>query len=78
MTEQPKILKDYTIYKFLDRDTWRIRYRVNKQPIENHPYFEHPIFDTWEEAAACIRMLREYPKNYAMTVEGRWMEVANI
>ncbi len=78
MTEQPEILKDYSITEFLDRDTWRIRYQVIKQPIETNVYFERPMFDTWEEAVACVRRLREYPKFYATTVDGKWVQVENI
>lgn len=33
MTEQPKMLQDYSIRAFLDRDTWTVKYQVNKQPI---------------------------------------------
>jgi hypothetical protein len=80
MTEeqQPKLLTDYSITKFLDRDTWTIRYQVNKQPIENNVYFEHPVFDTFDEAMACVRRLREYPKYYLSTESGVWMEVKNV
>ena len=80
MTEkqQPKMLEDYSICEFLDRDTWKIKYQVNKQPIEDHPYFECPVFDTWEEAVACVRRLREYPKYYLSTESGVWMEVENV
>jgi hypothetical protein len=78
MTEQPEILKDYSITEFLDRDTWRINYQVIKQPIETNVYFERPMFDTWEEAAACVRRLREYPKFYATTVDGKWVRVENL
>ena len=31
--EQPKMLKDYSIHEFLDRETWTLKYQVNKQPI---------------------------------------------
>ena len=78
MTEQPEILKDYSITEFLDRGTWTLKYQVNKQPIEKYPYFEQPIFDTWEEAVACVRRLRNYPKFYATTVDGKWAEVVNV
>lgn len=78
MTEQPEILKDYSITQFLNRDTWRIKYQVIKQPIEENPYFEQPIFDTWEEAVACVHRLRNYPKFYATTVDGKWVEVENV
>jgi len=78
MTEQPEILKDYSITEFLDKKTWYIKYQVFKQPIEENLYFEYPIFDTWEEAVACVRMLRNYPKFYATTVDGKWVEVANV
>ena len=78
MTEQPEILKDYSITEFLDRNTWTVRYQVIKQPIEECPYFDQPIFDTWAAASACVCMLRNYPKFYAMTVDGIWAEVANI
>lgn len=80
MTEeqQPKMLEDYSIYEFLDRDTWTIRYQLIKQPIETNVYFERPVFDTWEEAVACVRRLREYPKYYLSTESGVWMEVKNV
>lgn len=78
MTEQPKMLQDYSIRAFLDRDTWTVKYQVNKQPIEKNVYFEHPIFDTWEDAAKCVRMLRKYPKYYLSTESGVWMEVENV
>ena len=78
MTEQPEILKDYSITEFLDRDTWRIKYQVIKQPIEENHSFEQPIFDTWDEARYCVMNLREYPKTYAITVDGKWVEVENI
>ena len=78
MTEQPEILKDYSITEFLDRDTWRIKYQVIKQPTEKNLYFERPIFDTWEEAIMCVRNLRNYPKYYATAVNGVWVEVANV
>ena len=78
MTEQPEILEDYSITEFLDRDTWRIKYQVNKQPIEENVRFQHPVFDTWEEAVSCVHRLRNYPKFYAITVDGKWVEVANI
>lgn len=75
--EQPKLLKDYSITEFLDRDTWTIKYRVVKQPIENNVYFQHPVFDTFDEAMACVRRLREYPKYYLSTEDGVWVEVKN-
>jgi hypothetical protein len=78
MTEQPEILKDYSITEFLDRSIWKLRYRVEKQPMEENLYFEYPVFDTWEEAMMCVRMLRNYPKFYATTVSGNWVEVANV
>jgi hypothetical protein len=81
MTEQPEILEDYSITEFLDRDTWRIKYQVFKQPIEENLDFEQPIFDTWNEATACVSMLRNYPKFYASTMNGKyveWVEVANV
>jgi hypothetical protein len=78
MTEQPEILKDYSITEFLDKKTWYITYQVFKQPIEENLYFEYPIFVTWEEAVARVRMLRNYPKFYATTVDGKWVEVANV
>ena len=78
MTEQPEILEDYSITEFLDRDTWKIKYRVEKQPTEENLYFEYPVFDTWDEAIMCVRNLRNYPKFYAMTVDGIWAEVANV
>ncbi len=78
MTEQPEILKDYSIREVLIRNSWTLKYQVIKQPIEENPYFEHPIFDTWEEATECVRMLRNYPKFYATTVDGKWVEVENI
>jgi hypothetical protein len=77
MTEQPEILKDYSITEFLDKKTWKIKYQVIKQPIEENLDFEQPIFDDWNEALSCILKLREYPKFYA-TVDGKWTEVANV
>ena len=50
----------------------------DKQLIETNVYFERPMFDTWDEATECVRRLREYPKFYATTVDGKWAEVANI
>ena len=76
--EQPKMLKDYSIHEFLDRDTWTIRYQVIKQPIEENASFQNPVFDTFEEAMACVRKLREYPKYYLSTESGVWMEVKNV
>jgi hypothetical protein len=81
MTEQPEILEDYSITEFLDRDTWKIKYRVEKQPTEENLYFERPIFDTWEEAIMCVCNLRNYPKFYATRMNGKyveWVEVANV
>ena len=79
MTEQqPKMLEYYSICEFLDRDTWTLKYRVDKQPIEENVYFQYPVFDTWEEAVSCVRRLREYPKYYLSTESGVWMEVENI
>lgn len=81
MTEQPKMLKDYTITAFLDRDTWTLKYQVNKQPIEENVRFQRPVFDTWKEAVACVHRLRNYPKFYASTMNGKyaeWVEVENV
>lgn len=76
--EQPKLLKDYSIAEFLSRDTWTIKYQVIKQPIEENAHFQHPVFDTWDEAVVCVLRLREYPKYYLSTEDGVWVEVKNI
>ena len=76
--QKPKMLEDYSITEYLDRKTWTLKYRVEKQPIEKNPYFEYPVFYTWEEAVACVRRLRNYPKFYLSTENGEWMEVKNI
>ena len=76
--QQPKMLEDYSITEYLDRNTWTIKYRVEKQPTEKNLYFQYPVFDTWEEAVACVRRLRNYPKYYLSTESGVWMEVKNI
>lgn len=78
MTEQPEILEDYSITEFLDRNTWTLKYQVNKQPIEENVCFQYPIFDTWEEATECVRRLRTYPKFYLSNENGLWMEVKNV
>jgi hypothetical protein len=78
MVKKEDILTDYSICQFLDRDTWKIRFRVVKQPIEDNPYFEHPVFDTWEEATHCVAALRCSPMNYMQTVDGDWVAVENI
>jgi hypothetical protein len=78
MISTDNILADYSIEQFLDRNTWTVRFRVYKQPMENNPNFEFPVFDTWLEATNCVDCLRALPKNYLQTTDGDWVEVENI
>lgn len=69
MTEEPKILNDYSITAFLCEETWKVKYQVHS--FED-PHFKRPIFDTFDEAKKCVALLRFYPISYVSDEYGKW------